>query len=68
MMKLDSMAQWDELSGLLISGCYKVWQMQYDTKAPEGFHVWFWAPGRPTFELVTHNDQVYEAIVKYLLR
>ncbi len=62
---IESIEQWYKLSVKLIENGYQIWQMQYDTRAPEGFHAWFYLTGKPEFEIVTHNDAVHDAIIKY---
>lgn len=45
---------------------YRVWQMQYRWNEPEGFHAWFHQAGNPDdIEIVTHNEQIQKAIVKF---
>ena len=44
---------------------WRVWQMQYQWNNPEGFHAWFMKHGEPDIEVVTHNEQVQEAIVNF---
>lgn len=65
MTQIDDVAKWTALASELARSGYKIWQMQYDTDHPEGFHVWFAAHQRPTVEVMTRNDAVYDAIVKY---
>lgn len=64
---IESLDKWGELFIKLASNGYQIWQMQYDTHAPGGFHVWFWASGKTEIEIVTYSDDVYNAIVKYRL-
>lgn len=44
---------------------YYLWQMQYRWDADEGFHAWFYKPGHEDIEVVTHKEQVQEAILDY---
>jgi hypothetical protein len=48
------------------SNGWKVWQMQFrwnDEK--EGFHAWFMKAGEQDIEIVTYNEEVEKAIVRY---
>lgn len=65
MKAIESLETWRELVVQLAENGYRIWQMQYDTRSPEGFHAWFYSTGKPEIELVTHSDAVYDAIVKY---
>lgn len=44
---------------------YTVWQMQYRWDEPEGFHAWFYKSGHEDIEVITHNKQIQQAIVKF---
>jgi hypothetical protein len=44
---------------------YTVWQTQYGTYSPEGYHVQFWKSGQPIIELYTHNPEVEKEMQKY---
>ena len=65
MKAVGSLAQWEELFVNLTTNKYRIWQTQYDTKSPEGFHTWFYSTGKPELEVVTHNEAVHDAIVNY---
>ncbi len=65
MTAVETLDHWRKLSGLLGARGYRLWQMQYDTTDPEGFHAWFCRAGRPDVELVTYNGDVCEAILRY---
>lgn len=65
MKTIGSLEQWDAIAVKLSENGYQLWQMQYDTSASQGFHAWFWAPGKPVFEIMTYSDAVYNAVIKY---
>ena len=44
---------------------WQLWQMQYRYDDPEGFHAWFMKAGELDIEIVTHNEDVQEAIVNF---
>jgi hypothetical protein len=62
---IESLDQWKAFSAKLSSERYRLWQTQFDTRSPEGFHAWFSASRQADIEVVTHNDDVHDAIVKY---
>jgi hypothetical protein len=65
MTRIDTLDQWQALAGELSKGGYHLFQFQYGAGQPEGFHAWFWASGRPEFELVTFNQDIETAIIKF---
>lgn len=65
MKAIESLAEWLPLSAELSARGYKIYQSQYRASSPEGFHAWFWAEDRPDVEIVTHNNDVYRAIMKH---
>lgn len=66
MRAIETIEQWVTLSAKLAANGYQLWQMQYDTRSPEGFHAWFSNPGKKeNYEIVTHIDAVHDAIVRY---
>lgn len=62
---IGTLEQWHEMAAALQAGGFTIWQMQYAARQPEGFHVRFWASGRPEIEVVTHNEAIEAAIVNY---
>lgn len=52
------------LSKFRASG-WNLWQMQFRWNDLEGFHAWFMKAGEEDIELVTRNEEVQKAIVKY---
>ena len=67
-MTINTLADWQSLAVELTVHGYRIWQMQYYTDHPEGFHAWFCASGRPDVEVVTRDDAVYREIVKFRAR
>jgi len=65
MKSIGTLEQWGALSGRLSAAGYRIWQTQGDAQSPEGFRVWFMKPGKPDFEVATHNSEVHDAIIKY---
>jgi antibiotic biosynthesis monooxygenase (ABM) superfamily enzyme len=66
MKQIDTLEQWAALAAKLAEHGYRLWQMQYGVDQPEGFHAWFFRPGKPQdFEVVTHNNDVYNAIINF---
>lgn len=65
MKLIESMDQWSALSAELSKRGYYLWQMQYDIHHPEGFHARFARAGRPDVEIVTRDEKVCSAIVRY---
>jgi len=44
---------------------WKCWQMQYRWNDENGFHAWFHKAGEQDIEVVTFNEDVQRAIVKF---
>ena len=65
MTVVETLDYWHKLSDMLGARGYRLWQWQYDTKHPEGFHAWFCQSGRPDVEVVTYSDDVCRAIIQY---
>lgn len=65
MESIESFEQWAMLAVVLTDHGYHLRQAQYDTQYPEGFYVWFRKFGKPDIEVVTHNDTVHDAIIKF---
>lgn len=65
MKLIESLDAWLSLAAELREDEYAIWQMQYAANQPEGLHVWFWASDRPDIEIVTHDNAVQKAILKY---
>ncbi len=61
--RIDDMDKWLILKAALIEKGYKLWQTQYDTDSPEGYHVWLSSGGR-NVEVVTYNKDVAADIIK----
>ena len=62
---INFLTQWYTLLELLSSQGYQRWQWQYDVNHQEGFHAWFRLHDRPDVEVVTHDEDVYKAIMQY---
>lgn len=65
MPKIESLDDWKEYAEILQRMGYSVFQLQFDTKSKEGFRAVFILSGCPDVEIVTHNEAVHDAIVKY---
>jgi hypothetical protein len=63
--KIESIEQWNTLSERLKNNGWFLWQTQYGIDYPEGFHAWFAKAGKKDYEIVTYNNEVYKAIIKY---
>lgn len=63
--KINTIERWKIANDYLSQNNYTLWQMQYDTKSPEGFHARFYVTGKPDIEIITFNEEVYKAILKY---
>jgi len=44
---------------------WTVWQMQHRWSGKEGFHAWFHKAGEQDIEVVTFNEDVQKAIVRF---
>jgi hypothetical protein len=62
---IESIDQWNKFELKLKEHGYERWQMQFDINHPEGFHAWFWKADNKDIEVITHNEEVYKAIVQY---
>lgn len=65
MKRIDTLDEWAELYKLLKRHGYVLWQMQYRISDPEGFHARFSSQGRSEVEIVTFDEKVYKAIIRY---
>jgi hypothetical protein len=64
-MTVETLTDWYDVLRLLHDAGYTLRQMQYDIDAPEGFHARFIAPGQPVLEIVTHSQDVHDAILAF---
>ncbi len=64
-MNIESLEKWNRVAEKLRYYDYQLWQWQYDVDAPEGFYARFIASGWPEIEIVTHDENVYNAIMQY---
>lgn len=67
MVKVESMEKWNEVAPKLWEWNFHPWQFQFDVNQAEGFHALFSAfgSGLQDVEIVTHSQDVREAIFKY---
>lgn len=63
--EIKTVEQWIKYYCKLKEKGYYLWQMQYSIYDTEGFHVWFAASGKPDYEIVTYNAEVYNEIIRY---
>jgi len=61
--RIETMFKWIILKQAIIDKGYTLWQTQYDTDAPEGYHVGFIKDDK-RLEIVTHNKEIAEDIIK----
>lgn len=59
----ETLEQWNVLKGALKEKGYALWQTQYSTDYPEGYHAWFMKDGN-NIEVVTHSEEVQNDIIK----
>lgn len=65
MKVINTLEQWQILKTAMKEKGYALWQMQYDVLDKKGFHAWFSKSGKKDVEVVTHNADVQECIVRY---
>ncbi len=65
MKEINSMEQWNKLAARLAENGWTLYQWQYNTNDPEGFHARFWKADKPCYEVMTRDEDVYEAIIKF---
>lgn len=68
MKLIETLGQWRAMADDLMEDGYTLYQMQYGTDLPQGFHATFWRSGWPDIEVVTHSAAVHDAIVKFRTR
>ncbi|MPN21547.1 hypothetical protein SDC9_168927 [bioreactor metagenome] len=66
-MRIENIEKWNEVSVKLSARGYSLYQMQYAIDLPEGFHATFFSKESPLVEIVTYNNAVYDAILRYTL-
>jgi len=64
-MTVETLADWYDVLRLLTDAGYTLWQMQYGIDAPEGFQARFIAPGQLTLEVITHAQDVHDAVLAF---
>lgn len=64
-MRVESLEKWYEVSAKLSEKRYSLYTMQFDVNHPEGFHAWFLLHSTPGVEIVTHDQAVHDAILRY---
>lgn len=57
-----SLSEWLILSAKLRRRGYTLWQSQH---IPGDFYAWFWLDGKEQIEVVTHSEEVKDAIMRY---
>lgn len=62
---IETLDEWNKLSKKLSENGWSIWQTQYNPQHPEGYHAWFHKTGKPNYEIMTYNNEVYKAIPKY---
>jgi hypothetical protein len=62
---IESIDEWNLLAKDLAELGYTIWQMQFGVDCPEGFHARFLLAGSPDIEVVTHSEEVRDAILEY---
>lgn len=65
MKQIDTLDQWYSFADMLSAAGYRLSSSQGDDKSPEGFLARFLASGRPDLEILTHDADVYNAMLKY---
>lgn len=61
---IETIEKWQSLKAELIQKGYKLWQMQYGSDSPEGFHAWFIKDDKnKQVEVVTHCKEIQKDIV-----
>ena len=55
--RIETMDKWLNIKRVIIDKGYTLWQTQYDTDAPEGYHVGF-IKGDKRLEIITHNKEI----------
>ncbi|HWR19071.1 MAG TPA: hypothetical protein VN608_05565 [Clostridia bacterium] len=63
--RVDTMERWRDAEAYFSTNGYTLYQMQYGTDDPHGFHAWFISRWLPDIEIVTFNGDVKAAIVSY---
>jgi len=66
-MLIESLEKWNELAEMLLKHGYGLRETQYDIYDLEGFKAMFGSinSGYSIVEIVTHNETVYDAIIRY---
>jgi hypothetical protein len=62
---VETMEKCNRFLDKLRANDWSLWQTQYKWDSAEGCHAWFWHTGQKDIELVTHNEDVQNAIVKF---
>lgn len=63
--KIDTIDHWIKAKLYLKEHEYKIFQLQYDTGSPEGFHAVFISKERKDIEIITFNKEIQEEILEY---
>ena len=64
-IRVETMEKWNRFAVKMSAHGYGLCVFQHDYDDPEGFHAWFEAPDMPNVEIVTHNQDVNEAILHF---
>lgn len=64
-MRINTMPKWEEVSAKLKDRGYTLWQTQYSSDQPMGYHARFFCKGMPEVEIVTHNPEIEALIIKF---
>lgn len=59
--RIETFSKWLVLKQAIRDKGYTLWQTQYDTDNPEGYHVGF-IKGDKRVEVITHNKEIAEDI------
>lgn len=63
-MQIESLGKWITVSVELSAKGYSLYMTQYGIDRPEGFHAWFLLDKTPGVEIVTHSQDVHDAILQ----
>ena len=63
--KISTLANYRKWEQWFRDNDYAPWQYQYGWDSPEGLHAWFAKAGEKDIEIVTHDEEVREAIMKF---
>lgn len=62
---IETIEDWNDLQKMLLEFDYRIWQMPYYVNGASEFHALFKSRNDYSVDVITHNQEVTDAILAY---